>query len=127
MLRTPAYTVSGSGVVALDGGLDLTGRFVAGKALTADVVGSIKDARWAANDEHLLEIPFRLTGRLPDVRIKPDPAFVARVVGRALADRAGRLLGGKDGADGKERKGGKGGKNGVVEDAIKGLERLLTR
>lgn len=127
VLRTPAYTVSGSGVVALDGGLDLTGRFVAGKALTADVVGSIKDARWAANDEHLLEIPFRLTGHLPDVRIKPDPAFVARVVGRALADRAGRLLGGKDGADGKERKGGKGGKNGVVEDAIKGLERLLTR
>jgi AsmA protein len=127
VLRTPAYTVTGAGTAALAGGLDLTGKLVAGKALTADVLGTIKDARWAVNDQQLLEIPFRLTGRLPDVRIKPDSAFVARVVGRALADRAGRLLGGKGGADDKNRKDGKGGKNGLVDDAIRGLERLLNR
>jgi AsmA protein len=127
VLRTPAYTVTGVGSASLDGGLDLTGRFVAGKALTADVLGSIKEARWAANDQQLLEVPFRLTGRLPDLRIKPDPSFVARVVGHALADRARRLLGGKGGGDDTGRKDGKGGKNGPVEDAIRGLERLFHR
>ena len=118
VLRTPSYTVTGSGTAGLDGALDLTARFVAGQALTADVLASVKDAQWAANDQHLLEVPIRLTGRLPDVRVRPDPAFVARVVARAVADRARRALGGT---------GDKDRKSGPVEDAIRGLERMLGR
>jgi AsmA protein len=119
VMRSPSYTVTGGGTAGLDGSLDLTAKFVAGAALTADIVGSIKDARWAANDQHLLEVPFRLTGRLPDVRVRPDPAFVARVVGSALVDRANRALGG--------RTGGKDGKKDLVDEAVRGLKKLFDR
>jgi AsmA protein len=119
VMRSPSYTVTGSGTAGLDGSLDLTAKFVAGSALTADIVGSIRDARWAANDQQLLEVPFRLTGRLPDVRVRPDPAFVARVVGSALVDRANRALGGQ--------KGGKDAKKDLVDEAVRGLQKLLGR
>ena len=119
VMRSPSYTVTGGGTAGLDGSLDLTAKFVAGPALTADIVGSIKDARWAANDQHLLEVPFRLTGRLPEVRVRPDPAFVARVVGSALVDRANRALGGQ--------KGGKDGKKDIVDEAVRGLQKLFGR
>jgi AsmA protein len=119
VMRAPSYTVTGGGTAGLDGSLDLTAKFVAGAALTADIVGSIKDARWAANHQHLLEVPFRLTGRLPEVRVRPDPAFVARVVGSALVDRANRALGGqKDGKDGKKD---------LVDEAVRGLKKLFDR
>jgi hypothetical protein len=119
VLRTPAYTVTGTGTAGLDGSLDLTAKFVAGQALTADVLASVKDAQWAANDQHLLEVPIHLTGRIPEVRVRPDAAFVARVVGNALVDRAKRAIGGQ--------KGGKDQKKDLVDDAIRGLQKFLSR
>ncbi len=117
VLRTDAYTVTGRGHSDLDGNVDLTARFVAGPALTADVLASVKDARWVTNDRQLVEVPFRVTGRFPALRPEPDATFVARAVGRALAERARKALRDDDAQDG----------GGVVEDALRGLERLFDR
>lgn len=118
VMRTESYTVTGRGGVTFDGQVDLTGIFVAGPKLTADVLESVKDARWATNAEQRVEVPFRVAGRFPDLRPQPDPVFVARVVGRALEARARKALG-KNGND--ERQGG------VVDDAIRRLQQLFGR
>ncbi len=119
VMRTGSYTVTGRGRVHFDGRTELTATFVAGPALTADVLDSVKDARWAMNADQRIEVPFQVTGQFPHLRPRPDPAFVARVVGRALEARARKALG----ADGKkdDRQGG------LVDGAIRRLERLLGR
>jgi uncharacterized protein involved in outer membrane biogenesis len=120
VMRTAAYTVRGRGEIQFDGHVDVSATFVASPALTAEVLESVKHARWVTNQHELIEVPFRLAGRFPDVRARPDPAFVARAVGRALEARLRKALGGddtkKDGANG-----------GVIGDAIRGLQQLLGR
>lgn len=117
VLRTPSYTVTGRGSTDFDGHVDLNATFLAGPALTADVLATVKDARWVTNDQQLVEVPFRVAGRFPALRPEPDPTFVARAVSRALAARARKALGGKDGE----------GAGGLVDDALRGLERLFGR
>jgi uncharacterized protein involved in outer membrane biogenesis len=118
VLRTESYTVTGRGRVSFAGDTDLTATFVAGPALTADVLESVKDARWVLNAEHRVAVPFRVAGRFPDLRLRPDPEFVARVVGRALEARARKALGG----DRKDDRQG-----GMVGDAIRRLQQFLGR
>jgi hypothetical protein len=120
VMRTGAYTVTGRGEIQFDGRIDLSATFVASPALTADVLESVRYARWATNDRELIEVPFRLAGRFPDVRARPDPAFVARAVGRALAAPVRKVPRGHDEKD--HATGG-----GVVDDAIRGLQRLFAR
>jgi hypothetical protein len=115
MMRTDAYTVTGKGSVDADGKVDLTADFVADPTLTADVLGSLKDARWVTNDAHLVAVPFRVSGWLPELRVKPDPEFVARAVGRAVEERAREGLGRGQGT------------RGLVDDAVRRLQRLLKR
>jgi hypothetical protein len=118
VMRTDAYVVTGRGQVGFDGQTELDAVFVAGPALTSDVLDSVKDARWALNTDQRIEVPFRVAGRFPDLRPRPDPDFVARVVGRALEARARKALGG----DGKgDREGG------LVNDAIRRLQQLFSR
>jgi hypothetical protein len=118
VMRTDSYTVAGRGSADFDGRIDLTATFVAGPALTADVLESVKDARWVTNAEHRIEVPFRVAGRFPDLRPKPDPAFVARAVGRALEARARKALRG----DAKDDQ-----RPGVLDDAIRRLQQLFGR
>jgi hypothetical protein len=117
-MRTDAYVVSGRGQVGFDGQTDLAATFVAGPALTADVLESVKDARWALNTDQRVEVPFQVAGRFPDLRPRPDPEFVARVVGRALEARARKALGG----NGKDERQGD-----LVTDAIRRLQQLFGR
>jgi uncharacterized protein involved in outer membrane biogenesis len=118
VMRTDAYVVTGRGQVGFDGQTDLTATFVAGPTLTSDVLDSVKDARWALNADHRIEIPFQVAGRFPDLRPRPDPDFVARVVGRALEARARKALGG----GGKDERQGD-----LVTDAIRRLQQLFGR
>src|SRR5262249_24010542 len=115
VMRTASYRMSGQGSVGLDGTIDMTVILLAGPALTADVLASVKDARWVKNEDGLLEVPIHLGGRLPRIRPQPDPDFVASVVARAI------LGGGK--RDGRNERG----RGGSVEDALHGLERLFRR
>jgi len=118
VMRTDAYTVTGHGTVDFDGQVDLDAAFLAGPTLTADVLESVTDARWATNARGELEVPFHVAGRFPELRPKPDAEFLARTVGRALADRVRKAFRGESGkvqpGDG-------------VDEAMRKLQQLLGR
>jgi hypothetical protein len=84
VFRGDGYTVTGRGAIERDGRLALTATLVADPALTADVIAVAEPARLLTNAEGSLELPVRITGRLPDVRIAPGPGLLGRVLERAL-------------------------------------------
>jgi hypothetical protein len=117
LLAAPAYTVRAVGSAGFDRRVDLDGRFLASEGLAADVLADAREARFLANDEGKLEIPFRLEGRLPHPRLKPDAQFLAATLGKALGEGLDRLLQPKK--KGKKRDGG-------AEDLLeKGLKNLF--
>lgn len=117
-LRTSAYSVTGRGRIDFAGDVDLVATFVASRELTADILASVKHARWVTNDRQLVEVPFRVAGRFPHLRPQPDPAFLARAVGRALESRARKALGMREKSEDEDS---------VVDDAIDRLRQLFGR
>jgi hypothetical protein len=78
------YAVTGRGGTSFDGQVDFTATLVASERLTADVVRSVKEARYlTASEGGRLTIPFRFVGRMPGVKPVPDAEWVMRTVGRA--------------------------------------------
>ena len=115
------WAMTGTGTVELGGPLDLRGTFTASRALTADVVEAVREARWVLDDAGRLAVPFRLTGTPPDLRTVPDPAFVARALERALLEHG--LGSPPSGEPGRRRE-----RDGSVQDMIRrGLDQLLGR
>jgi hypothetical protein len=108
--------VTGRGSVDRDGQLALTATFLADAALTADVLAAAGPARLLTNREGVLELPVRITGRLPDVRVGPGPGLLGRVLERALGGRR------PEGERAPTRDGGT-----VVEDALRRFRDLLGR
>ncbi len=117
------YAMRGKGVVTFAQQVDLTASLTASAALTADVDGALKEAKYLNDDQGRLSIPFRLAGQAPNVRPKPDTDFVARVLQKAIVGEGlDRLLGGGKPKDGK----GSDGKGGDGKDLLrKGLDRLF--
>src|SRR5262249_11444651 len=90
------YTVRGDGTVTFDQDVDATATLVVAPAFTADVISAVKEARFLTDDGGVISIPFRVTGRMANVRPRPDEAFVARALRKAVsAGAVGRLLDGK--------------------------------
>jgi autotransporter translocation and assembly factor TamB len=90
------YSVDATGSFGFDGSADLNATFVASQKLTDDLLRSVKEARVLTDERGRLAIPFRLRGRLPNVKPKPDTEFVADSLRRALLDGGlDRLLRGK--------------------------------
>ncbi|MGH7819743.1 MAG: AsmA-like C-terminal region-containing protein, partial [Candidatus Binatia bacterium] len=77
------YAIRGEGTFALENQLDFTATLVASKPLTDDIVDDVKEAKYIANEEGRLAIPFRATGSLPNVKPRPDTDYLARAVARA--------------------------------------------
>jgi AsmA protein len=117
------YALRGKGVITFAQQADLTATLVASTSLTADIVGMLKEASYLTDSTAHLAIPFRFAGTLPNVRPKPDPDFVTRVVEKALVGEGlDRLLGGGKRDDGKQPN-GKG-----TEDLLKrGLDKIFRR
>jgi hypothetical protein len=117
------YALRGTGVVTFTRHADLTATLEASAALTQDIVGALKEAAALTDQSGRLAIPFRLTGVLPDVRPRPDEAFVARALQKALVGQGlERLLGGKKKRAGKGA-GGEAGRQ-LLEQ---GLDKLFGR
>jgi AsmA-like C-terminal region/Domain of Unknown Function (DUF748) len=118
------YTVSGRGGVGFDGRVDFTATLVASERLTADIVKGAKEAKYLANDDGRLAVPFRFVGKMPGVKPVPDADWVAKALGKAaLGSGVEKLLdqlGGK-----KEKKGGK--ERPEKEMLRKGLEGIFGR
>jgi hypothetical protein len=115
VFRGDAYTVTGRGRIERDGRLALTATLLADASLTAAVLAVAGPARLLTNGEGLLELPVRITGRPPDVRIGPGPGLIGRVLERAL------------GAKRQPEEGGQPDGGGVVEDTLRRLRDLFAR
>jgi len=69
------------------------------------VIGALKEARYLADDQGRLSIPFRLTGQMPNVRAKADSDYVERVLQKAIVGEGlDQLLGGAKSNDPKDPK-----------------------
>ena len=115
VFRGDAYTVTGRGTIERDGRLGLTATLLADASLTADVLAVAEPARLLTNGQGLLELPVRITGRPPDVRISPGPGLIGRVLERALGGKRQPEAGGQPDA------------GGVVEDTLRRLRDLFAR
>lgn len=90
------YSIKGEGVFELRNELDFRAAFFASKALTADIVDDVKEMRYLAAADGRIEIPFRVTGALPDVKTRPDGEFIQKAIGRAVVEKGvEKLLGDK--------------------------------
>jgi hypothetical protein len=99
------YAIRGKGVVTFAQQVDLIATLVASAPFTVDVIGALKEAKYLADDQGRLSIPFRLTGQMPNVRAKPDSDFVGRVLQKAIVGEGlDQLLGGGKGNDPKDPK-----------------------
>ncbi len=94
------YALRGEGRVDFDGRLDFTATLVASDRLTGDVVERVREARYITNADGRLEIPAKIVGVLPDVKVEPDAAFLARSLTKGALGKGLELLGG--GASGDE-------------------------
>jgi AsmA protein len=90
------YTILGKGTYSLDNELDFTATLLASKDLSADVIADVREAKYIADAQGRIEIPFRLTGALPHVKPKPDSEFIARALGRAMLGKGLDKLFGKE-------------------------------
>ncbi|MFQ5479445.1 MAG: AsmA family protein [Candidatus Binatia bacterium] len=88
------YAIRARGTGGLGGELDLIATLVASEALTADLSRAVAEIRHLVADSGRLEIPFKLEGKLPDLRPQVDMEFVAEALQRALLGTVlDRLLG----------------------------------
>lgn len=88
------YALRGEGSVDFDGVLDFTTTFLASRELTADVIESVGEARYIRNGDGRLEVPAKIVGILPDVRVEPDAGFVGRALTKGALGKGLELLGG---------------------------------
>lgn len=90
------YSIKGEGVYELRNALDFRAAFFASKALTADIVDDVKEMKYLAATDGRIEIPFRATGALPEVKVRPDGEFIQKAIGRAVVEKGvEKLLGDK--------------------------------
>jgi hypothetical protein len=118
------YTITGKGFVSFDRQADFALALVASSALSGDLTTAVKEARFLADGDGRIAVPFRLVGTLPQLRVVPDADFVTRTLSRALAERGLDALVGT--LTGKPPAGKKG-KERPTDDLLRGLEGLLGR
>ncbi len=90
------YAMLGKGTYSLDNELDCNATLVASKDLSDDVIADVREAKYIADAQGRIEIPFRLTGALPHVKPKPDTEFIARALGRAVLGKGLDKIFGKE-------------------------------
>jgi len=116
------FTASAKGTIGFDGRTDLNAMLVTSPALSSDVVGEVKEARFLVQKDGRLAIPFQVVGTAPNVHAQPDVGYLANTVGRGLLDQ------GVEGLLGGRKKSGDSGKSKDQQDMLqKGLKSLFGR
>lgn len=129
------YGVQGKGWADFNRKIDFRSTLVFSQGLSGDLGSSAREIKLLFNNQNQLEIPFSVTGRLPNVKAKPDSNYLGRMVQRGMTRRGveelqRQFFGSKEPAapdesvpaEPKKRK------KGSTEDLIrKGLEGLFRR
>ncbi len=129
------FIVLGEGWVDFTRKVDFRSTLSFSQRLSADISQSAREVKYLLNNQGQLEVPFALTGRMPNVKPKPDTRYLGQMVQRGFMRKGteelqNRFLGGKDSAtqkdetpsDGKKKK-----KNNTEDMIRRGLEGLFKR
>jgi uncharacterized protein involved in outer membrane biogenesis len=134
------YTVQGNGWVDFEKRADIQAALVLSQSLSADLGRSAREVTYMFNNQNQFEVPFALSGTLPNLKARPDASYLGKMVQRGFMRKGAeelqqRLLGkersapsGETGpqaplSDQKKEK-----KKNPTEDLIrKGLDQLFKR
>ncbi|HZA55358.1 MAG TPA: AsmA-like C-terminal region-containing protein [Candidatus Udaeobacter sp.] len=97
------FSVEGSGWADFDRKVDFRSVLLLSPPLSSDIASSAREIKYLFNDQRQLEIPFALTGKLPQVKPKPDTSYLAKSMQRGFLQRGTeelqqRFLGRKESA-----------------------------
>jgi uncharacterized protein involved in outer membrane biogenesis len=129
------FIVQGNGWADFNRRIDFRSRVNFSQRLSADLSQSAREIKYLLNNQGELEIPIALTGKMPNVKPKPDTKYLAQMAQRGFARKGieelqDRFLGGKPPseedaaapADAKKKK-----RNSTEDRIRKGLEGLFRR
>jgi len=130
------FVVAGNGWADFNRKVDFRSTLTFSQRLSADLSQSAREIKYMLNNQGQLEIPFSLTGKMPNVKAKPDANYLGQLVQRGFLRRGtddlqNRFLGREkdrtepstEDSDGLDRK-----KRRSSEDLIRrGLEQLFRR
>jgi uncharacterized protein involved in outer membrane biogenesis len=87
------YTILGDGWFDMDKNIDLTARILLSRAFSDEIVAARKNVAFLTNQDRQVEVPLRISGKLPKPLIAPDVAVLARrAASHALQNRLGGLI-----------------------------------
>ena len=131
------FVVQGNGWADFDRKVDFRATLNFSQRLSADLSQSAREVKYLLNNQGQLEVPFTLTGKMPNVKPKPDTRFLGQLVQRGFMRKGTEELqnrflgGGKEPAAEKDEPpsdSGKKKKKNNTEDMIRrGLEGLFKR
>jgi hypothetical protein len=129
------FVAQGSGWADFNRRVDIRSTVNFSQRFSADLSQGTRELKYLLNNQGELEVPIALTGRMPNVKPKPDTKYLAQMAQRGFARKGleelqNRYLGGKpsseqqDGgpADGQKKK-----RSSTEERIRKGLEGLFRR
>ena len=86
------FRVAGDGWVDFERRVDFRGVVRFSPALSNDIAGAVREIRLLFNKNNELEIPFTLSGQMPNVRPRPDASFLTKALQRGLFQRGAEEL-----------------------------------
>ncbi len=86
------FIVQGSGWADFDRKVDFRSTINFSKPLSADLTRSAREVKYLLNDQGELAIPFALTGRMPNVKPKPDAGYLGKMVQRGFMQKGAEEL-----------------------------------
>jgi uncharacterized protein involved in outer membrane biogenesis len=86
------FRVQGDGWVNFERRVDFRGVVRFSPELSADIAGAIREIRLLFNKNNELEIPFTLSGQMPNVRPRPDASFLTKSLQRGLFQKGAEEL-----------------------------------
>ena len=129
------FVVQGNGWADFDRKVDFRATLSFSQRFSADLSQSAREIKYLLNNQGQLEVPFALTGKMPNVKPKPDTRYLGQMVQRGFLRKGTEELqnrflgGGKDStAQTEEPIDNKKKKKSSTEDMIRrGLEGLFKR
>ena len=86
------FKVEGDGWADFDRRVDFRGVVRFSPELSGDMAGAVRQIRLLFNKNNELEIPFILTGQMPNVRPRPDTSYLTKSLQRGLVQRGSEEL-----------------------------------
>ena len=86
------FRVAGDGWVDFERRVDFRGVIRFSPELSDDIAGAVREIRLLFNKNNELEIPFTLSGQMPNVKPRPDAGFLTKALQRGLFQRGAEEL-----------------------------------